>query len=95
VEELTMGSRLNDHPIGVTPCDAQEGVWHITFGAGVEIGEITAALAQLPASATIMDASMDYFCAGDEDCDGQPVPDEDHDYFIVTFSVVIDDEDDE
>jgi hypothetical protein len=61
-----------------------DGLICVTFGAGTEVGEIRGALESLPGDSAVNDVVVSWFCGAD-DCEGIEVPDEEHEFPVLTL----------
>ena len=65
----------------------EDGVVCLTFGAGITVKDLRKALKTLPGSAMLDTQTTTYF-SGEDGCEGQDFPDENHYYFITTLGVL-------
>ena len=74
--------------ISADSCD-DHGHIDFTFGGGVTIGELADALRSAPRDAMITDVAVSYYSEEDS-CNGQGIPDETHEYPVVTIGTMRD-----
>ncbi len=63
-----------------------DGTIVVAFNAASTVGQLAGALAGLPQDAGLHELAVMYF-SGDEACNGQPIPDEDHWLYIANILV--------
>jgi hypothetical protein len=65
---------------------APDGATWVIFSSWSTVAHLREALARLPDDGKLTELSVLYF-SGEEDCEGQELPDEDHDIFVATLTV--------
>jgi hypothetical protein len=67
---------------------APDKSFHVTFGdaEGITVGALAAALASLPPDKLLYDVCTTFFDPDNDECEGQPVYDEDHWVGITTIA---------
>ena len=93
--ELTVADILSEemcgaHKVKVLATGAVDAHQHadggisMTFGAGIDVGDLAAALAKMPQDSMIVDLCTGWFC-DDDNCQGVDAEDEEHDCFVTTL----------